>query len=219
MYVLAMHRVGLFGGTFNPIHFGHLRAAEEVREALTLDRVWFVPALDPPHKEGGHIIPIAHRMAMTQLSVCGQTRFAVSDFEASRPEKSYSLYTIRHFRQLLGGETEVYFILGTDAFAEITTWHEWEAVLAESNFAVMTRPGNELVGLEEALPPALAAEYQQREPGRFGRGQTEIVFVPITQLAISSSDIRRRRRENLSLAYLTPASVIGYIDENGLYRG
>jgi len=219
MYVFSMHRVGLFGGTFNPIHFGHLRAAVEIRETLALDRVWFIPAHDPPHKEGGHILPVAHRLAMTRLAVRGQRRFAVSDFEATRPEKSYSLYTIRHFRQLLGGDTETYFILGTDAFADITTWHQWETVLEETNFAVMARPGNTLAHPNEALPSALAAQYEERAPGHFRREKTEIVFLPVTQLEISSSDLRHRCHDNLSPAFLTPAPVIAYIEENGLYRG
>jgi len=187
-----MHRVGLFGGTFNPIHFGHLRVAEEVREMLGLHRVWFVPAADPPHKEG--------------------------DFEATRDQTSYSLYTIAHYRELLGKQATIFFIIGADAFAEITTWHRWQEVLTACHFAVMTRPGSQIARPADAVPAQFAQTYTDLGGGKYRQSSgMEIVFLPVTELAISSSDIRRHRRDGRSICFLTPPPVADYIRENDLY--
>jgi nicotinate-nucleotide adenylyltransferase len=214
-----MHRVGLFGGTFNPIHYGHLRVAEEVREALALHRLWLIPSRDPPHKDSPDIAPISHRLEMVRLAAPGHTAFSVCDFEASRPETSYSLYTIRHYRGLVGPEAQIFFIMGTDAFAEITTWHKWEDVLAECDLAVMMRPGSAKVRPSVVLPPEVAARYVESEPDVFvAENGRRIQFVPVTLLDISSSDMRRRRSEGLSLAFLTPQPVVDYLREHGIYK-
>ena len=213
-----MHRVGLFGGTFNPIHFGHLRVAEEVREMLGLHRVWFVPAADPPHKEGGQIIPVGHRMEMARLALHRHPQFQVSDFEATRDQTSYSLYTIAHYRELLGKQATIFFIIGADAFAEITTWHRWQEVLTACHFAVMTRPGSQIARPADAVPAQFAQTYTDLGGGKYRQSSgMEIVFLPVTELAISSSDIRRHRRDGRSICFLTPPPVADYIRENDLY--
>ena len=215
-----MHRIGLFGGTFNPIHYGHLRTAEEVREALALHRIWFIPAADPPHKEGSHIIPVSHRLEMARLAVRRHPEFAVCDFEAMRAETSYSLYTIRHYRRILGEFASIYFVIGTDAFAEITTWHKWRDVLTSCHFAVMARPGSSLERPGDALPADWAARYTTTDDAGVFRHESgmEIVFVPVTELDISSSDIRDRRARAGSIAFLTPPAVIHYIRDHDLYQ-
>jgi nicotinate-nucleotide adenylyltransferase len=211
-------RLGLFGGTFNPIHWGHLRVAEEVREAVGLDRVAFVVAADPPHKEGSHIVTVAHRLAMVRLAVEGNPVFAVSDFEATRTEKSYSLYTIRHFRQTLAASDELFFIIGADAFAEITTWHRWQEVLAEAHFVVMTRPGSKVTRPTDAMPSDFAVRYCPVGEGAYTmEGGHGLHFLPVTGLDIASSDLRQRVRNRRSIRYLTTAAVEQYIEGNRLY--
>ncbi len=212
-----MAKLGLFGGAFDPIHMGHLRAAEEVREALGLDRVVFVPTADPPHKESAQLAPVADRLAMARAATADHEAFAVSDFEAARPEKSYSLYTIRHFRETLPPDAALHFILGADAFAEIATWHRWRDALAEANFVVMTRPGSRAAQPADALPAEVAAVYRRESDGVYAAGGARLLFVPVTGLDIASSDIRRRLREGRSIRYLVPAAAERYIVANRLY--
>ncbi|NLH49897.1 MAG: nicotinate-nucleotide adenylyltransferase [Myxococcales bacterium] len=213
-----MRRIGLFGGTFNPIHLGHLRVAEEVREAQALDRVIFIPAADPPHKNGLAIIPVAHRLAMTRLAVTDDPSFAVSDFEANRAEKSFSLYTIRHFRETTPA-ARLFFIIGADAFAEITTWHRWEEVIREVSFVVMTRPGSRIGHPAEALPKEWAGRIETVSESLYHvDNKEEIIFQPVTSLEISSSDIRRRRQEGGSIRFLVSPAVEDYIRVNHLYE-
>jgi len=214
-----MRRIGLFGGTFNPIHLGHLRVAEEAREALNLAQVVFIPAADPPHKEREGIAPFADRLAMVRLAVAEHPGFAVSDCEAERDAPSYSLYTIRRFREEAGGESDIFFIIGADAFAEITTWHRWEEVLAETTFVLMTRPGHEVKNPADALPAAQAVRYRDCGEGRFVRdGGGGVIFLPVSRLEISASDLRRRVREGRSAHFLTPPAVLRYLAEHRLYQ-
>src|SRR5277367_5207562 len=117
-------RVGLFGGSFNPVHFGHLRAAEEVREALKLDLVYFVPASSPPHKAEGELAPAEHRLQMVRLATKGNRHFMVSDVEVRRAGQSYTIDTVRHFLTALSGPVELHLIMGADQFAELATWKE-----------------------------------------------------------------------------------------------
>ncbi len=214
-----MLRVGLLGGTFNPIHLAHLRAAEEAREALQLDRVIFIPAHLPPHKDAEGISDTEHRLAMVRLAIADQDAFDVSDVETKRAEKSYTLYTIRHFRKELGPATEIFFLTGADAFAEISTWHRWREVLPMCHFVVLTRPGHVIAKPVDALPAAFAERYRPTGPGTYAMKEgPRLVFLPMTGLDISSSDIRRRLREGKSIWYLVPDTVIGYIEQHGLYR-
>lgn len=214
-----MKRTGILGGTFNPIHFAHLRVAEEVREALTLDKVIFVPAHIPPHKKNSEISDTDHRLAMVELAIEDQEGFSLSDVEMRRPEKSYSLYTIRHFLKELGNENELYFIIGGDAFADITAWHRWMEVLPLCHFVVNTRPRHHLQHPRDALPAAYAERYREQGHGVFQMKEgPQLIFVPITDLDISSTAIRKIVKAGLSIRYLTPDPVIGYIEQHELYR-
>jgi nicotinate-nucleotide adenylyltransferase len=216
---MVMPRVGLFGGTFNPVHLAHLRAAEEAREALALDQVVFVPAHLPPHKDAEGISDAEHRSAMVRLAIADQDAFSVSDVELKRPEKSYSLYTIRHFRKELGAAAEIFFLTGADAFAEIATWHRWREVLPMCHFVVLSRPGHALAKPVDVLPAAFAERYRPTGDGAYAMKEgARLIFLPITGLDISSSDIRRRLHEGKSVWYLVPDTVIGYIEQHGLYK-
>jgi nicotinate-nucleotide adenylyltransferase len=213
-----MEKLGLFGGSFNPIHTGHLRAAEEVREALGLDRVIFVPAADPPHKAPAELAPVAHRLAMARLATAQHKAFEVSDFEAARPEKSYSIFTIQHFRETAAAGSALFFLVGADAFAEIATWRRWREALAAAIFVVMTRPGSRVAKPADALPADFAARYKKQATGVYATpAGARLLFQPVTGLDIASSDIRRRLAEGRSIRYLVPNTVAHYIAAHRLY--
>ncbi|MEN6469186.1 MAG: nicotinate-nucleotide adenylyltransferase, partial [Smithella sp.] len=197
---------GLFGGTFDPVHFGHLRAAQELIILLNLDRVIFIPAANPPHKTGRVITPFEHRLQMVKLAIAGNNSFSVSDVEFSRQGKSYSIDTVRYFLDSRDKNLELYFITGQDAFDAITTWREWETLLGLCHFAVMTRPGYENGRLEKILPREIAAQYVYTE-GRDGfihPGGKGVFFRKTTFLDISASDIRDSVQQGQSIQYLTP---------------
>jgi len=211
---------GLFGGTFDPVHFGHLRAAQELVTLLNLDRVIFIPSANPPHKTGRVITPFEHRLQMVKLAIEGNDSFAVSDVEFSRGGKSYSIDTVRYFLDLHDNSLELYFITGQDAFDAITTWREWEKLLLLCNFAVMTRPGYENRGLAHILPEDFASRFTHDQENSVYQGPEghALYFRNVTFLDISSSLIRENISTSRSIRYLLPDSVGHYIAQNFLYR-
>ncbi len=215
-----MKKIGLFGGTFNPIHLGHLRSAEEIREFFELDQVIFIPASYPPHKEKGDILPASLRAQMVRLAIDDNPSFAFSDAELRRPGKSYSVETITHFRQQFGPGTELYFILGLDAFREIKTWKDYAALFTLCHFVVMTRPGFEKIFTPEHLPVEIAKDfcYDASKGGYVHRSGFSIFPKEITALDISSTKIRENIRQHHSVKYLLPEPVAVLIDQNNLYR-
>ena len=211
---------GLFGGTFDPIHFGHLRAAMELADILALDRVVFIPSASPPHKTEREITPFEHRAAMVDLAISGNPLFSCSDVENMRKGKSYSIETVRHFLSVTNSESRLYFITGQDAFDLITTWYDWKTLLTLCHFVVMTRPGYDNKNLDQILPTDVAAAYQFDPSGdRFVNPQgTAVYFRRTTFLDISASDIRARIQSGKSVQYLMPDAVIRYIAAERLYR-
>jgi nicotinate-nucleotide adenylyltransferase len=210
-------RLGLFGGTFNPIHLGHLRAAEEVCESFTLDRLLFIPAARPPHKNAAAVTPFAVRLEMVRLAVADHEQFEVSDIENQRPERSYSIDTLRWFRQEYGPAADIFFIVGLDAMLEIDTWREYQGLFHLCHFIVLDRPGYEFEDLGRLLCQKLACRADPdgqvfRHPG----GQ-QIYLRAITRLDISSTQIRRLAAQGRSLRYLLPETVRRYILKNKLY--
>jgi len=212
--------IGLFGGTFDPIHYGHLRCADEAMEALDLDRVIFVPSAIPPHKPQGKLLPAEHRLKMVNLAIRGNSRFSVSDFECRRRVPSYSIETVEHFIETSNGRADITFILGSDAFREITTWKEVERLFTLCNMLVLTRPGKPLRGLEEVLPVETRKKFcYDKKDDRFTHlSGRSIYFRGMIPLDISSSEIRRRVREGLSISYLVPPAVEKYMYTHKLYR-
>jgi nicotinate-nucleotide adenylyltransferase len=192
-------RIGLVGGTFDPIHHGHLVAAEEVAFASTLDRVLFVPAGDPWQKADGDVSAVEHRVAMTELAIEQDERFALSRVDLERSGPTYTIDTLRCMREELPG-AELFFITGADAILDILTWKDPEEVLALATFVAVTRPGYDISKLDSLDLPA------------------DVVVVEIPALAISSTDIRRRVREGRPIRYLVPDQVMEYIETHGLYR-
>jgi nicotinate-nucleotide adenylyltransferase len=213
--------VGLFGGTFNPIHLGHLRAAEQVREALGLERVVFVPSADPPLKRDGpeRLAPARDRLAWVELAIQGHPAFEVDALELERPGPSYTVDTLRVFAQRLAPERPI-FIVGSDAFAELTDWREPKALLELAHFAVMTRPPADGSTLADWLPPELSAELvlaPNRQEAQHRSSGTWLRHVPIAALDVSSTELRRRLSEGLSVRYLLPDPVLAAILQSGVY--
>lgn len=210
-------RLGLFGGTFNPIHFGHLRAAEEVADFLHLQRLLFIPAARPPHKNVGSVTPFATRLEMIHLAVNDHPFFEVSDIENLRPEKSYSIETIRIFRQKFGPANEIFFIVGLDAMLEIETWRCYREIFNLCHFVVLDRPGYNSKDLEIILKKKFNCTYQAEGAFFIHPDGSKIYFPPITRLDVSSTEIRRLAGKGQSLRFLLPEKVRRYILENKLY--
>lgn len=196
-------RIGVFGGTFDPIHYGHLVIAEDARVYLQLEKVLFVPARQPPHKPSGSYSAFPHRVRMTELAIADNPHFVLSLIEAKRPGPSYTVDTLRQLRAELGPDVELYFIIGMDSLANITTWHKPAELLTLCRVVVAERAGYsvDLAVLEEALPGL--------------RNRLELIDTP--ELSISSTDLQRRVRSGLAIRYQLPPQVEKYIYEHRLY--
>ncbi len=204
---------GLFGGTFNPVHLGHLRCAEEIFELFRLDRILFIPARIQPLKAGGDVFPFYHREKMLRLATENNPSFSISDIENRRKGTSYSIETIRHFIDNSPDDTGLYFILGQDAFQEIQKWKEWKDLVRLCNIIVMTRPGYEVRDLHGVFPPDFASLFPYDQSTDSFRGATgnSIFFRRTTLLDISATDIRNRIKAGASIRYLVPESVRKYL--------
>ena len=195
-------RLGLFGGTFDPIHLGHLILAEQCRESCGLDRVWFVVAGAPPHKPGGRT-EVAHRLEMVRIAIAGHSAFAVSDIEAARPGPHYSVETLEAVRRD-HPDDDVFFLIGADSLADLPGWRAPTRIAQLATIVVVNRPGIEQVDAT-SLPD-------------FGPGAHPLQAVTIPPVGIASSDLRRRLAEGRSIRYMVPRGVEAYIDAQGLYR-
>jgi nicotinate-nucleotide adenylyltransferase len=216
--VAEKRKVGLFGGTFNPIHVGHLRGAEEVRQLCGLGEVIFIPAATPPHKSTRHILEGRHRLEMVRLATQGNPYFSSSAVELERPGKSFSIDTVRYFRERY--EDSIFFILGRDAFLEIETWKEYQELFSLCHFIVMIEAGMEGRLMSDQLPETLAPSFHDA-PGMgcwIHRSGHTLRFQEIHFLDISSTRIRDLLGKGLSAKYLLEAGVESYIERNGLYR-
>jgi nicotinate-nucleotide adenylyltransferase len=210
--------IGILGGTFDPVHYGHLRLAEEVADALALERVVLVPAA-LPNLRARPGTPADDRLQMARLAAEGNARLTVDGRELRREGTSYTVDTLLELRSELGAGRALVLILGADAFLRLPAWSRWQQLFELAHVAVATRPG---YPLDEALGrvPALQAEWNQRrvEPGAFtGLSKGEIIRVPIPLLEISASDLRARMSRGASVRYLLPPTVLDYIAAHRLY--
>lgn len=198
-------KLGILGGTFDPIHYGHLVVAEECRARLGLDVVLFIPAGQPPHKRGRIISSAEHRVEMVRLAIASNPGFELSRIEVDRVGPSYTVDTLARLRDEYGPSTRLYFVVGMDALAEILTWHEPVRLISLCQVVAVTRPGFadfDLAALEPAIPDA----------------RRRICVLPAPELRISSSDLRRRVARGLPIKYQVPESVEEYVYRHGLYR-
>ena len=215
-----MNRFGVFGGTFDPVHFGHLRAATEVAEALDLPRVLLVPSSQPPHKESDDDDPMAPadlRLEWVER-VCGEDpRFEACDLELRRSGASYTIDTLRELAAREAGKPV--FVIGSDAFALVDTWRSPSELFGLADFAVMTRPGTP-GDLRDWIPAKLRGEFEiETEGGRALHAASggEVRAVEISALEISSTDIRGRLRAGRSIRYLVPTAVRRDIEAREVY--
>jgi nicotinate-nucleotide adenylyltransferase len=212
-------RIGLFGGTFNPIHWGHLRSAEEAREAFNLDRVLFIPTANPPHKKRPPISAQA-RARMVRMAIAGHEPFRLSTVELRRSGKSYTVDTLRYFAARARGTDLYYFIIGLDAFSAIETWKDFGAIFGLCNFIVTSRPGFNYGLSANSIPIAVRELFCYVEKERAFRHASGryLAFLRITDIAIAASEIRERVANRKSIRYLVPSLVEAYIRRNRLYR-
>ncbi|MBI4517075.1 MAG: nicotinate-nucleotide adenylyltransferase [Deltaproteobacteria bacterium] len=216
----AIARLGIFGGSFNPIHLAHLRSAEEVAEALRLDRVLFVPTASPPHKSPTELAAAPQRLAMVRRAIAGNPSFRVSAIELERPGRSYSIDTVRELQRRHQAAT-LFLIIGMDQFRELATWKDYGELLTACDLVVTSRPGQQFVVSLAPLPVAARAQfcYQASHKRYSHRTGTAIHFLRISDLDISASAIRSRVRRGASVRYLVPPSVHRYLLQHQLYRG
>ena len=212
--------IGILGGTFDPIHYGHLRLGEELGESLRLDEVRMLPSGTPPHRAA----PVAaseHRLAMTRLAVEGNPRFRVDEREILRSGPGYMFDTLTSMREEAGATRALVLMLGADAFLELATWHRWHDLFGLAHMAVAHRPGFPVERWADKMPQPLAREYTARlmqQPLAVHLSPAGgIVVVPFTALDISATALREILRSGRSPRYLLPAAVLDYIRSNGLY--
>lgn len=196
-------RVGIFGGTFDPIHMGHMIVAETIMDEFALDRVVFIPAAEPPHKQGREISSAKHRYMMTLLATCSNPRFNVSDIELRRSGPSYSKDTLAELTKQHGSDNDFYFIVGADSIVSLHTWNRPDELLRMCHIVGASRPG--------CMPDM--TEIRQH----FGELAEKIHCLETPELEISSTDIRQRVRDGKTIRYIVPDAVEQYIYKERLY--
>ncbi len=213
-------RVGVLGGTFNPIHYGHLRAAEEAREAAGLDKVIFMPTFLTPHKADEVMTPAKVRCEMIRMAIADNKAFELSDMEIKRGGVSYTIDTVKELIKTGGTGTEVNLIVGADAFSDISSWCDFEALFTLASFIIVGRPGLLAKKPGDALPVELAGRfwYDAAIGAYMNYHGNSLVYIDGVPLDISSSDVRRRVKEGSSIRYLVPDDVERYIRSTHLYR-
>lgn len=202
-------KIGILGGTFDPVHNGHLSLAEGVKERMGLEEVLFVPSGIPPHKKDREVTPARHRLAMVKLAIEGREDFSLSELEVERQGYSYTVDTLKELRRIYheksGTIPDFYFIIGADVVPELTTWRNYQEVFALCNFAAVLRPGYD-------------RGFFKRDVDRMRRLGSKIFPVEIATADVSSSEIRRMIAEGKDVTGLLPEKVYNYIREMGLYR-
>ena len=202
-------KIGLMGGTFNPIHYGHMVTAEEALKQFKLDKVIFIPTGTPPHKTSGILANSEDRYLMTVIATASNQDFLVSRLEIDRKGKSYTIDTLRQLKEIFGDLATLYFITGADAILEILTWKNNEEIVTLCKFIAATRPGYDIKRIED-----LKRELFEDSKDASNR----IFLMEIPALAISSTDIRRRIKEKRPINYLLPEGVCNYLLKHELYK-
>jgi len=220
-------RIGLFGGTFNPIHRGHLRAASEVKKKFNLDQIFLIPAALPPHKTPGQVARADDRLEMIRLAIAGLTGIMVSDVELNRAGPSYTIDTVRYFKQTLPEDVRTYLVMGLDAFLEIHTWKSHRKLLEQIAFIVMARPTEHYSDsrqgwklLEAYLKSVLSADYQWNAAQDYysSEGKQPIRICDIKALDVSSTKVRENVKKKKTIDHLVTSGVADYIRLKGLYQ-
>lgn len=212
----AARTIGVLGGTFDPIHFGHLDAAEAARTILHLDEIRLLPLRDPPHRSASPMANAFHRFALVALAIEDRPAYRVSEMELVRPGHSYTADSLRAMHAEGWTPSQIFFILGTDAFAEISAWREYPAVMDGAHFVVVARPGARLEAAT-ARTPELRHRFHRPEEAIPNDGETRIILVEAQTRDISSTTIRARLKAHEPIADLVPAAVARHIVVHHLY--
>jgi nicotinate-nucleotide adenylyltransferase len=200
-------RIGVFGGTFDPVHLAHLILAEQCREQGRLDQVLFVPAARPPHKQGIELTPFAQRVEMLSLAISGQPAFRIDELEKDRPGPSYTVQTLEQIQQRQPN-AELFLLVGGDTLRDLPLWYQPATIVARATLLVTARPGTDLPTVEEL-----------RAQMKLGAGvPLRVEMVPIPLIGIASSDLRQRVRDGRSIRFQVPRAVEAYIRDKQLYR-
>lgn len=207
LHLQKCSRIGIMGGTFDPIHQGHLVTAEAARSEFNLEKVIFVPSGQPPHKKGIDISAKEHRYLMTVLATAANPFFEVSRTEIERKGESYTIDTVKYIKERMLQGGELFFITGADAILEIVTWKDMDELLELVTFIAATRPGYNLNQLKTRLSKKLPTRFLEK-----------IIPLEVPAMAISSTDIRNRRGQNRTIKYLLPEAVENFIRKNNLYQ-
>ena len=218
--------IGILGGTFNPVHFGHLRSAEEVCEEFNLGKVFFIPSAQPPHKKSENIIASRYRKEMVEIAIRGNPRFEISTIEIEREGNSYTIDTIYALKKIY--TDDIYLISGFDTFKEFSTWRSVKELVKSCHFIVTSRPGGDLLNLPLVLANTVTIRFPEvvfTLEGLKGRitvfnisgSRYKLFALEITGLDISATAIRERVRQGKSIKYLVPQEIEEYIKENRLY--
>ena len=234
---MCAQRIALYGGTFDPVHVGHLEIARRVSEVFEIDKVLFIPAQVAPHKIGRPVTEPIHRYAMLALATQDDPRLSISTFELDAPDRRYTVDTIEHFQRELGDSTELFFIMGADSWSEITTWRKWQQLLAMTNHVVVTRPGYEpetthvaclgervvdlrtVEGIDSAaLSPNRCQDTVPQDEA--DAAEPRIFFTDVVMKDVSATNIRRLASEGRfeALIGLVPGPVLEYIKKYGIYK-
>ncbi|MFN2531778.1 MAG: nicotinate-nucleotide adenylyltransferase [Pyrinomonadaceae bacterium] len=218
----AKRRIGLYGGTFDPVHLGHLEVARGVCRLFDIEQVLFVPAQRAPHKTGSPVTAPIYRYAMLALATQYDHRFVVSTFELNGPGRRYTVDSVTHFQSVFSDDAALFFIMGADSWSEITTWREWERLLGMVNHVVVTRPGYELLETHvgnELRQRVIDLRGAEKSPS-IEQGQPRIFLTDVAMRDVSATDIRRAARQGqyeLLTDFVTP-SVADYIRKYEVYR-
>ncbi len=213
----SQQRIALYGGTFDPVHTGHVEIARRVSELFEIEKLLFIPAQMAPHKIGRPVTEPIHRYAMLALATQNDPKLLISTFELDAPDRRYTVDTIEYFQRLFGDECKLFFIMGADSWSEITTWREWERLLTMTNHIVVTRPGYEPAKLHVG---AIAERIIDLRTGDEGVDRQGIFFTDVVMNDVSATNIRRLASEGRTeeLAGLVPGPVLEYIRKYGIYR-
>ena len=215
-----MKRKALYGGTFDPVHAGHLEVARRVSQLFEIEKVLFIPAQMAPHKIGRPVTAAIHRYAMLALATQDDPQLSISTFELDAPDRRYTVDTVAHFQRVLGDATELFFIMGADSWSEITTWREWERLLSMTNHIVVTRPGYEPVTTHVGRLGDRIVDVRGGKSSARTEGANKIFFTDVVMKDVSATSIRRLAREGRAeeLTDLVPGPVLEYIKKYGIYR-
>src|SRR5438874_8304750 len=222
---MLLRRVAIYGGTFDPVHNGHIEVARGVLQLFKLDEVIFVPACVPPHKRNVNLTSAFHRFAMLALATETDQRLLVSTIELDAPEQPYAVETVERMRNALGPETELFFLMGVDSWLEIRSWYQWRRLLSMSSFIIVTRPGYE-------FEPGFHAEMPITTVNIFGRGCRQLdiasmhnetphaLLTDVVQSEVSATRIRAavQSHDMAALQTMVPIAVANYIEKYGLYK-